>query len=210
MHRNVHSARSLAIALLVAVAACDESDPMSPGGDAEGDVAAVIVDDPASAAPTIVGARASAATVRPFTGTTSGEFRVEISTDGSTWVSLGSVNQLSVDLQSTDPTMIHASQTVAAGTYTRARLVFEGASTTISAGSTIGTLTLAADAVITIAGGGEVTVERTIQLTVSEDSSSRLIFDLNSESWLSETNVLAGAVTESEVSSSIAAGIVIQ
>lgn len=211
MKRNIHPARWLAIALVIAVAACDDDDPMSPGGDAEGDVEAVIVDDPASTAPAIVGPRASAAANRPFTGTTSGDFRVEISTDGVTWVSLGSMNQVNVDLQSsTDETMVHASQEVAAGTYTRARLIFDGASTTIAAGSTIGALALTTDVVLTLAGGGEVTVERTIQLTVSDDSSSRIVFDLNSEAWVTETNVLAGAATETDVSSSIAAGVVIE
>lgn len=196
----------LTLAMGVGWTACDD-DPAAPGGDDTGTVEAVVTDDPQSASPsaaTLV--RRSTAPAAVFTGTASGDFRVDISTDGSTWVQLGSLNGISLELQSAiDETSVHGEQTVAAGTYTRVRLVLENAAADLSAGSVIGGITLGADASVSVAGGGQVVIERAVQFQVTASSRTRVVFDLNSEAWITESAVTAGTAAQSEVEASVAA-----
>lgn len=201
-------ASALGLAIAISTVACSDDDTTGPDGDGEGQIEAIVQDDPNSASPSIAGASYSTAAARVFTGTASGNFRVDISADGSTWVQLGSLNGISVALQSSvNETSVHGEQSVPVGTYTRLRLVMSGVSADLAAGSVIGGITLGAAATVMVASGNEVTIEVPIQFQVTADAKTRIEFDLNSENWITESAVTAGTASEASVRSSLAAAV---
>lgn len=108
---------------------------------------------------------------------------------------------MSLALQSSgDTTTIRGDVTIPARTYGRIRLVLENASATLDAGSQIGTTLLSASVSLGLGADGKVVIEKDVTgLTVAADSESRIVLDLNSEAWVTEENVDAGAVSETDV-----------
>lgn len=195
-----------ALGLLLALGGLGCGDG-STGPDEESRIDAAIVDDPGSGAGSVGPQLSAAFAGRTFDGDFSAQGRVEVSVDGQTWVDLGSMQSMTVTLQSGDRVAVHTAARVPARAFTRARLVLRNATATIRAGSTIGGTLIDADLQISIAGGGEFTVEKSLSLDLSARSSAMILFDLNSEQWIDETAVQAGAVTASRVQSATTVGV---
>jgi hypothetical protein len=196
--------RILALVAVIAVAstACDES-PTTP--TARTLIDARIVD--------LSHAKLGTPVPVPFvTGTLSGNFVASI-WDGSQWVSLGSPNGISVALQIqtqvATPTTVHGEQSAPAGAYDRVRLDLQGVTATILRGSSFGGTTLSSDATFWL-GGSDHQVE--LSVTVSrfsvEDDPSMIrviLFELNSESWLTSSVAQSGQVEDAALQAAIIA-----
>lgn len=189
---------------MIGVSGCGD-DGTSPEG--EGFAQAIVSDNPNSTTPQAYPALhiAGSSGSSQYTGTISGNFSVAVSADGTVWHNLGSPNGITVQAQSTtNTTNVHGEVTIPAGTYARVRLTMSNARATVDAGGQIGGITLDADIEVTVAAGGEVVIEKQVQpFTVSGDASVRteILFDLNSELWLTEQNAQDGDASGEEVDS---------
>lgn len=199
-------ATAIALAVTGAFVACEDDDPTGPDGD-DGDVEAFVIDDPASTSPSVtdrVGTNTVAAAV--ISGFVTGDARVDISVDGTEWIELGSMSDINLDLQSsTDQASVNGETSVPVGSYTMVRLVLDGAAAQVLAGSDIGGVVVGADATVTVGDGGQITIERQVQFNVSADTDTHIVFDLNSEQWITQTAVTAGQASEASVDASVAA-----
>ena len=156
-----------------------------------------------SSGPGILG-RAQGAVTDPitaaFSGTVSGDIQVSISSDGSTWVDLGSLNGITIILQSnTDTTNVHGEVSVPVGSYSWVRLTFSNVTANLDAGSVVGATTLNNDASIALGGSDEqAEMLKPLNFSVVEDALVRtsLTFRFNSEDWLTETALAAGFVED--------------
>lgn len=189
-----------ALGFLLALGGVGCGDGSTGPGD-ESSVDAAVADDPGSGAGAIGPRLSTGVSGRTFEGDFNAQGRVEVSVDGQTWVDLGSMQSVAVTLQSGEQVAVHTGARVPARAFSRARLVLRNATTTIRAGSTIGGTLIDADLQISIAGGGEFTIEKSVSLDLSTRSSAVVLFDLNSEQWIDETAVEAGAVTAARVQS---------
>lgn len=137
-----------------------------------------------------------------FSGTVSGDARVEVSADGDTWVQLEDAAGVDVQLQSSDgETTVHSDVSVPVESVAHVRLVLSGAEAQIEAGSTVGGLTLDSGTTLALGSSGEIVIEKQLEQSVdlTADSDARVSFDLNSEAWVTQDNVEATAVPESEI-----------
>lgn len=195
-----------ALGLALALLGCSES--LGPDGSGTGFARALVSDDPSSTTPQ---AAASAPTFAiaggsgsgGYTGTISGDVAVAISADGVVWYSLGSPNGTTVQLQASGGGAdVHGEVTVPAGTYARVRLILRDAHMRIHAGSQIDGITLTADAQVSLGSGGEIVIEKRVPaFRVRADASVRteILFDLNSERWMTRDNVESGTADEAEM-----------
>lgn len=202
-----HSIRTRGLAMLglagvVALAAGCDDDATSPEGEAQ--VSAEIQDVPDSQE---VASRAALAGFltqdqSSYSGTLTADAQVQVSADGSTFVDLGPPRQVTIQLQSADgSTSVHSDVAVDAETYSHIRLVLEGAEATLDAGSEIGTLVLDASIALDVGSGSQVVIDKEVDVDITADSQTTLVFDLNSEAWITEENAEAEAVAASEVES---------
>lgn len=214
--RGTAGARALAalVAVSLPFAGCEDDTSGPENGDDVGTIEAFVTDDPQSGAPAVLGeagdvSRSMAAVASAFTGSIQGDFRAAISVDGETWVDLGSLNGISLSLQTTGgETSVHGQQSVSVGTYSRVRLVIDGAQAEIAAGSVIGTITLGVDTSVSIGSAGQVVVDVTVApFTIESGTDARVVFDLNSEAWLTEPAVTLGTASEAEVASNVDVGV---
>lgn len=190
----------------LSTAGCSGDDATGPDGGETGQVSAQMEDAPDGG----TGARNVAFSHASMSGSMSGNAKVQVSADGSTWVDLGSPKDVTMQLHTTgNTTSLHSEATVETGTYTRVRLVLEDASATLDAGSTIGTTLLDASVNLSIGGSsGRVVIEKQVDpVTVSAGSHATLAFDLNSAAWITEENVSARSVSEAEVRSATAVSV---
>ena len=168
-----------------AVVACGDSSGPGTLGRAQG-----VVADPVTA---------------EFTGTVSGNIQVSISSDGSTWVDLGSLNGITIVLQSNaDTTNVHGEVSVPVGSYSQVRLTFSNVSADLDAGSVIGTTTLANSETVDLGGSDQqAEVVTSLNFSVTEDATVRasLQFRLNSGQWLTEAALAAGFVEDDALAS---------
>lgn len=197
-----------AAGLTFLAAGCGEDDAT---GTQQGQVTATVSDDPSSGV--VATSRSSDPanqSLLAFSGSMTADARVQMSADGSTWVDLDSPRNVDLSLQSSgSATTVHSSADLSTGTYAHIRLVLSNADATVASGSTIGNTTLSADVQVSIGSGGQVIIEKQVEpITVSADSETTLVFDLNSEVWVTEDNVQAQAVSESEIAS--ATSVVVQ
>ena len=181
------SAVGAAVTLAAAVVACEDGGPAG-FGRAQG-----LVKDPQTAA---------------FTGTVSGNVQVSVSSDGSTWFDLASLNGIMIVLQSPsgDSTNVHGEQDAPAGSHSRARLRFSGVSANLGAGSTVGSTTLSSDAIIPLGGSDqEALIEKSVSFEVPSDMTLRrtIVFTLNSASWITESSLVAGVVEDAALESAV-------
>ena len=196
--------RSVALVAVIAVAstACDES-PTTPTARAFVDARVGDLTNPKLGTPV---------PVPTVTGTLSGNFVASIG-DGSQWVSLGSPNGISVGLQIPiflgAATSVHGEQTAPAGSYDRVRLVLQGVTATIARGSGFGGITLGSDATIRL-GGSDHSVELPAvvsRFSLVDDPSSRrvIVFELNSQQWLTSSVAQSGQVEDTALQGAISA-----
>lgn len=224
------AARMTALALLVpllpaAIAACGDDGT----GPEAGEVQMTVQDDPTTtqaalvhdafmravtADPSlVVGGREALARARSprdaaarapagtFHGSITAEASGYVSSDGSTWVEVGSPTSATVELQSDDATTVHASSTVHGGSYSHVRLVLRGARATLMAGSVVGGLTLDSDLTLTLGGSdAEVVIEKQVStFEVRSDARTTIVWEMNSEEWSNEENAEDEEVEDAEV-----------
>ena len=203
---EVHKLSMLgAVALLAA--GCSDS-ATGPDGSGDGYAHALVTDNPNSMNPSAAGPAfhvSGSAESASYNGTISGNMNVAISADGQVWYDLGSLNGIAVQAQSTGSgTNVHGEVQVPAGTYARVRLTMQGAKATIQAGAVIGGLTLTSDVEMQLGSGGTIVIEREVStFAVSVDAAARteIVFDLNSELWITAENVQQEEASEEEVES---------
>ncbi len=140
--------------------------------------------------------------VGAFVGTVAGNMHVSIRSTGGTWVDLGTPNGITVELQSTTPTSVHGSTSVAAGTYDRARLTLSGVTFTITTGGG-GLNTGSAMA----AGSADLALEVAVAaFTVSASAGTASVsFDLNVEAWLTDAMLTAQLIADGDLVGQLAA-----
>ncbi len=130
-----------------------------------------------------------------FAGTAAGDFYASISTDGETWLDLGSPNGITVELQSASATTVHGAQSVPHSTYRWVRLSFRDVQIKVAAGSTIGGTTFDGEQTVELAANEEISAPIQVGAFEIDDASGAVIsFDLNSDEWLTLDRVLAGAI----------------
>lgn len=193
-------AAALALTVAVGLAGCDDDEGTGPGSE-QGTVEAAVTDDPGAGSQALRAA-ASDRGAAEVDGTFDASARVEVSADGSTWVELEEAQQVQVALQNAQATTVSSAE-VAARSYARVRLVLEGASADVAAGSTIGGGALETSVTVQLEGGEDdrVVLEFDQPVAVSADADTRVTFDLNSHLWLDETAVQTGTVSEAAVQS---------
>jgi hypothetical protein len=145
------------------------------------------------------------------TGTLSGSFAASIR-DGSRWVDLGSPNVMTVGLQvpvfSVAPTSVHGEQDAPPGPYDWARLVLEGVSANVASGSRVSGITLNSDATVRLGGSDHyVELRYPARFTLSDDPAVRqvVVFQLNSQAWLTSSAVQSGQVEDAALQAAIGA-----
>jgi hypothetical protein len=208
IHRTSLPAALVTVCAVMTVGCSD--DATGPDGTGNGFMQAIVTDNPNSESPTasvsplfrISGSSQGAA----YEGTISGQMRVSISADGETWYDLGSLNGIAVQAQSTvGGTNVHGEVTIAAGTYNRVRLVLRNATATIEAGAEIGGITLTTDVDVALGDGTDIVIEKEVEtFTVTAEATARteILFDLNSEAWITLDNVEQGEAPADQVEES--------
>lgn len=160
-------------------------------GPETAEVESFVFDDPASGAST-------------FGGTASGDAQVLVSPDEETWTELGSLNGITVALQSSGEVSIHGAQKLATGTYKFARITLSSIEIKIDAGSTVDGETFSKEMTTNLAATTPLTIDKSIpDLTVSEGQKLNVRFDLNVGSWLSASDVQNGVVASSGIASAV-------
>lgn len=200
--------RGTASILLLSALAGGCSDPAGPDG--EGRVSAALTDAPSASQLASGPAKAEGPqAASSFQGQMTGSAQVYIYSEAEGWVALGSPSNASVALQSASETTVHAQATVPAGSYTRVRLVLQGAAADIAAGADLGGLVLGASVSITMGGSdGRVEIEKSVQpFTVSASSSATIRFDMNTQAWVNQTTAQAKAASDTEIASATTAKV---
>lgn len=207
------------IVLLVALASgcADSLEPEVPGRTVE----AFVQDDPQSAFPDVrpadgslflppvdvpppggsVGSTGAAA----FSGTAAGDFRVSLSVDGADWVHLGSLNGITVQLQTSgERASVHGARSAPFRTYSRVRLTLRDVEITLEEGGTVGTLLLTEDRKVSLAADQEASFDRVVDpFPIDSRSGALIFFELNSEQWLTPTAVQRGSVDPAAVEAAL-------
>ena len=201
--RNRLIALSLAAAALGAAGCSSDS---TTGAESSVRVSAVTVDDnPSSTSSTGSGGSGSST----YAGTLTGTVQAQISTDGSTWVDLGSPTSTSIALQSTgNVTTVASNVTVPVGTYAYARLVITP-NVQLAVNGTANGATY--DGTVASYTSGQIVIEKQVQpVTVAAGSSISVAWDLNSESWLSSSSLQSQSALAAAVQTTAYATIVTQ
>ena len=175
------------VASVVAATACGD-DGVDP--DVTGLVNAVVHDTPPGTV--------------AFMGTAAGNMHVSIRSTGGTWVDVGTPNGITVALQSTTPTSVHGSTSVAAGTYDRVRLTLSGVTFTVTTGGgglNTGSAVAAGSAALQL----EVSVS---DFTVSTSAGTASVsFDLNVEDWLTSAMLTAQVIADGDLTGQLTASV---
>lgn len=143
-----------------------------------------------------------------YTGSLAGNVNVSLSSDGVQWVDLGSPNGITIPLQvASGATTVHGEEEAPAGSYTQVRLIFQGVSARILAGSVVGGTTLTSEASLAL-GGSDQRIEMVVTVpafTVEADDDVRrtIVFDLHSQLWLTAAALQAGSVQDAAVQSAV-------
>jgi hypothetical protein len=196
----------LSAVFAISLTACSDN---SVSSGRAGRAQAVVKDDPSRTTPLIDSENTNllALQATTFSGSISSNTNAFISTNGSTWVTLGSPNGITFVLQSTrDSTNVHGEVDAPVGTYAYVRLVMRNARATIKAGSTIAGIALTSDVIFTLGGtDGEVTIEKQVpQFQVSSNTTTTILFELNAEAWATQQNVQDKVVEDTEIQNSTA------
>ena len=172
------------LALLLALAGCGQE--LTAGGQREGEVSAVLIDDPGAPAPnrspTRSGASFSTSRARIPTGTVNVQATVTlVSERGGAQELVTQAGGGTVDLGSTSKTLL-ARADISSIRYTLARVEFTRVQANVTGGLLVGGLDLTG--AVSVALPQPVVVEKAIDLTVVEEGHHELEIDLNAEKWL--------------------------
>jgi hypothetical protein len=202
--RGTTQAGLAALCLIAAAAGCsDDPTETTPRGAIE----AMVSDDPSTTT-----AVAGAAALGSVTGSIVSSAAVEISNNGTDWVSLGAATGVTLALQSTsDSKSVYGSVQVPAGTYSKVRITLTNGQTNLLAGSIVDNVTLVANTTLTLGGGdATVVIEKDVgSFTVVNGSKATILVDLNSESWVIAQNVQDLVVDDVEVTTAASARVVV-
>jgi hypothetical protein len=169
------------------------SDPTATG---QGRAEAVVADTP-SGSPSV-------------TGSLAGNVSASLSVDGVQWIDLGSPNGVTIPLQLVgSAATVHGEQDAAAGSYTRVRLIFQGVTARLAAGSVVGGTTLTAETTLSL-GGSDQRVDLVVTVptfTVLADGTVQrtITFDLRSHVWLTAAALQAGTIQDAALQSAVTA-----
>lgn len=200
----------LPVLAAVSMAACDDAT----GPEGTGNVSAAVTDGGAPAlymARQTTGPDAGPQAVTAFSGTMSGSAQVQIYSSAHGWVDVGSPRSMTCSMQSGSETSVASNASVQAGTYTKVRLILDGFRADLNSGSIIGSVTLSAGVSISVGGGSRVEIEKEVTpFTVSAESDTKVVFDLNSETWVTEdaaeSRTAAAAAVRSATTATVVAG----
>lgn len=203
--------------VVLATGCADSLEPEVPGRTVE----AFVQDDPQSTFPDVrptdgsvflspvevppPGRSVGSTGAGTFAGTAAGDFRVSLSVDGVDWVHLGSLNGITVQLQTSgDAASVHGAQSAPFRTYAHVRLSLRDVEITLEEGSTVGTLVLAEDRKVSLAAGREASFDRVVDpFPIDSRSGALIFFELNSEQWLTPTAVQRGSVDPEAVEAAL-------
>lgn len=138
------------------------------------------------------------------------EIQLQLSRDGIVFEDLGVGHPVQISLQDEEAvTALPPAADLPVGLYRHLRVILRSGTATLQAGSTVGGSDLDQPVSLALEGGGEIQIDVTlgIPLQVSSGSTSFLILDLNSESWVTEDHLIAGSVPASELGSALTVGV---
>jgi hypothetical protein len=199
-----------AVLLGLAPAACGEGT----GPVETGRIAAVLLDNPASevavqATPFGWLAHHKSFGADYYHGTLAASVELKLSTDGNEYFDAALEQAHQVALQAEGASSALLAGELPAGSYRHVRLVLRGAVAALEAGGEIGGSELDQTATLSVAAGLTVTVDFQLDqgLVIGANRQSTLVFDLNTERWVTEDNLIAGEVGGTEVSRAISVGV---
>ena len=179
-----------------------------PNLEASGRIEAFVRDNPNSSSANLLSSQALG--LAPFSGSAAANANVSVSADGQTWIDLGSPNGITIRLQASgDSTSVHGAGDLAAGTYTRVRLTLRNIALVVSAGANIGGVVLTSDTQINVGGSDrQVVIEKQVSaFTVTRTSTTRIVFELNTEVWMTAQNAQDRTVDDAEVAGAATAAV---
>lgn len=182
-----------------AMTACSDSTGVGSTSEVS---AATVADNPSStSSPSTGGTNPST-----YEGTLTGTAQVQISTDGQAWVAVGQPRQVSIALASTaNVTTLSADASVPVGAYAYVRLVFSSGAQASVSGVVGGTT---ANGSVVSLGSGQVVIQKQIQpVTLSAGTTARVVWDLNSELWLTPSALQSHTAATAAVQSAAWAAI---
>ena len=194
----------LILPLSLAGAACGEAiDPVT-GGEGSGATgfAVILTDDPTNDAGTTSG---DGQTPLALFGEIEGSVRVSLRNENNALVDLGADRDAFLELQQRADSLVLQDLTrPPTGTYTAIQLRFEGVSVLVGGGSEVGDTTLTQDALLCVGNGGVATVEiATLPFDVASDTDLDIVVDLNAERWITESNLDAGLVLQTDLANNV-------
>lgn len=145
-----------------------------------------------------------------YHGTLGAELQVLVSGDQITWFDLGSPSRASVALQAEQAeTMVHDGGPVPPGTYRYVRLAVADAAASVTAGSVFGGTELESDVQLTVGDGGAALIDLQLPapLDVASGQTLTLVFDLNSEAWVSADGVSSGRADPGALAAAVSVGV---
>jgi hypothetical protein len=199
-----------AVLLGLAPAACGEGT----GPIETGQLEAVLLDNPASE---IAGRPVPFAWLAHhksfgddyYHGVLVASIELELSTDGIEWFDAASAPTYQVALQEEAASPTWLAGELPAGSYRHVRLVLREAVAALEAGGEIGGSELDRTAALSVGAGLTVTADFRLDdaVVVSANRRSSLVFDLNTERWVTEDHLIAGEVPGAEVAQAVSVGI---
>jgi len=193
---------AIAVIALPVLAACD-SDSSTGVGAAATVSTTTVSDNPSSTTSSGTGGTSSST----YGGTLTGTVQAQISTDGQAWVSLGQPQSVSLALASTtNASTLTANASVPVGTYAHVRLVFTSGVQAALNGTIGGTNV---NGTVVSLGSGQVVIQKQIQpVTLNAGANARVVWDLNSETWLTASALQSRTAAAAAVQSAVWAAIV--
>ncbi len=174
------------LAIIPLMAACGDD----PAGPVEGQMNGAVVDRPAAGL--------------SYTGNIAGNFQFSVSTDGQTWVDVGTLNGITLPLQDATETSMHGAQDAPTGSFRHVRMRVRAAEVTVHAGSEIGGTTFPSEMKVDVAQAEDLVVEREITSPpVESDEAVLVTFDLNSDTWLTADAVNAGQAGNAAIEAAV-------
>ncbi|TVP78432.1 MAG: hypothetical protein EA352_02080 [Gemmatimonadales bacterium] len=201
---RVRSCALLTAIALLPLAACGSDSPTTPN-EGEGTMEMVVRDGPNAESEGPMARTLSSE--GEVSGAFQGEVRLEAEVDGA-WQTVTGLGNLDAEVELRGGESLAGSATVEARTWDRVRVVVSDANAEVDAGSQIGIGPIEVGVTLTIAGGSQVVLEHDQPVSVQADGTTRIVLDLNSEAWLTESAVGAEAVTAAAFEG--AAAVVVQ
>lgn len=192
-------------AVLLGMVGCEESTGPEEGAtvrvEAVGDVAA----GPSPArgsgySQAVLAADGSAQGTEQFTA------RVYMQTSSGAWVALTeeAAQNVTVDAYGRSGGQVVAIETIEARSYDRVRVVFDRVSANVMGGIQLGIGGLLTGTVqVNFGTDSEIVVEREVEVTAREGTTTTLVINLNTDAWLSQAAAQAKAVSEAEFESAV-------